>query len=303
MLAHMVKPPLRSVLCHGRYFSTSCVKFDKNPSSSSSPESSSSNAQSTKPLVRESSTSPESLNSQPLPYLSFALGLPNPPSSHAETWSEKRARLTSSSYQMENRKAIVREATRGYFHDFHAIRSHGGKTWRSPTTLIKSENSRWFPRIQGTRLSDKSQTNTVTLLKNKISIVALLNSKISEEHTKSFYQPAVNSFDTSKDFQLVQINLQQNPLKNYLVNLFLSSLRGQIDEKLQRTYLLSGGISDGEKEAIALHNKHVGYTYLVDEEGRIRWAGCAFAEQAESNALLACTGVLLDRFKQKKVKK
>lgn len=50
-----------------------------------------------------------------------------------------------------------------------------------------------------------------------------------------------------------------------------------------------------EKEAMGLHNKHVGYTYLVDAQGRIRWAGGGFAEQAEANALRACTGVLLDR--------
>ena len=196
---------------------------------------------------------------------------------------------------MASRQAIVKEATRGYFHDFHAIKSHGGKTWRAPNTLIKDERSLWFPRIEGTRLSDKKKTNTVDLLRNKVSIIALLGSKISEEHTKSFYSQTLTQFGSHPKFQLVFINLQSNPLKSYLISLFLSSLRTQIPPELHPTYLLSSQNIELEKEAIGFHNKHVGYTYLVDAQGRIRWAGGAFAEEGEKKALRACTGVLLDR--------
>ncbi|CBQ73541.1 related to ATP10-F1F0 ATPase complex assembly protein [Sporisorium reilianum SRZ2] len=253
---------------------------------------------STKPLVRESSSSPEQLNTLPLPYLSFALGVPTPPTSSSATWSETRERLVSPEHRMASRKAIVKEATRGYFHDFHAIKSHGGKTWRAPTTLIKADRAMFFPKFTGTRLSDKAKTNTVDMLRNKISIIALLGSKISEEHTKSFYADTLAQFATHPKFQLVQINLQSNPLKSYLVSLFLASLRSQVPEPLHPTYLLSSTNIELEKDALGLHNKHVGYTYLVDDAGRIRWAGGAFAEDAEKHALASCTAVLLDRFGQ-----
>jgi len=49
------------------------------------------------------------------------------------------------------------------------------------------------------------------------------------------------------------------------------------------------------RDAMGLHNKHVGYTYLVGPDGKIRWAGSAFAEPDEARALVACTGVLLAR--------
>lgn len=204
---------------------------------------------------------------------------------------------------MAARKAIVKEATRGYFHDFHAIKSHGGKTWRAPPTLIKDERALWFPRIEGTRLSDKAKCSTVELFHNKISIVALLGSKISEEHTKSFYAPSLAAFANHPKFQLVQINLQSNPLKSYLVSLFTSSLRSQIDEQFHKTYLLSSQNIELEKDALGFHNKHVGYTYLIDHKGRIRWAGSAFAEEQEKTALKTCTGVLLDRVAEELKKK
>lgn len=202
---------------------------------------------------------------------------------------------------MASRKAIVTEATRGYFHDFHAIKSHGGKTWRAPSTLIRSDRSLYFPKFTGTRLSDKAKTNTVDMLRNKISVVALLGSKISEEHTRSFYSDTLQAFGSHPKFQLVQINLQSNPLKSYLVSLFLASLRSQIPEELHNTYLLSSQNIELEKEALGYHNKHVGYTYLVDDRGKVRWAGGAFAEEAEKNALKTCTGVLLERFGEKKM--
>ena len=49
------------------------------------------------------------------------------------------------------------------------------------------------------------------------------------------------------------------------------------------------------RDARGLHTKHVGYTYLVGPDGKIRWAGSAFAEPDEARALVACTGVLLAR--------
>ncbi|KAF6767575.1 ATPase assembly factor ATP10, mitochondria [Kalmanozyma brasiliensis GHG001] len=278
------------------------------PSSSSTPPTSATASSSsttppppsTKPLVRESSTPADALNTLPLPYLSFAIGVPTPPSSAAPTWSERRETLTSTDYRMASRTAIVKEATRGYFHDFHAIRSHGGKTWRAPSTLIREDRSLYFPRFAGTRLADRASVNTVDMLRGKVSIVALLGSKISEEHTKSFYADTVAEFQGRKGFQLVQINLQNNKLKSYLVSLFLASLRSQIPQEWHQTYLLSSQNIELEKDALGYHNKHVGYTYLVDERGKVRWAGGAFAEEGERDALKRCTGVLLERVGEKR---
>lgn len=101
----------------------------------------------------------------------------------------------------------------------------------------------------------------------------------------------------------MQVNLQENTLKAYLLSLFLSSLRSQIPQQHQAAYMLSGQNIEMERQALGLHNKHVGYTYLVDPACRIRWAGCAFAEQAERNALISCTGVLLGRAGEERPKR
>ena len=45
-------------------------------------------------------------------------------------------------------------------------------------------------------------------------------------------------------------------------------------------------------------NKHIGYVYLVDENCKIRWAGCGFAKPDETIALRNCTRVLLQRLEK-----
>ena len=42
-------------------------------------------------------------------------------------------------------------------------------------------------------------------------------------------------------------------------------------------------------------NSRIGYVYLVDENLRIRWAGCAEAKDEEVTGLLTGTSVLLKR--------
>ncbi|WFD19487.1 Mitochondrial ATPase complex subunit atp10 [Malassezia caprae] len=247
------------------------------------------------PFTSSVSEAAAAANAEPLPFLSQPLGVPKRPTSESPSWGEKHAEWFNRDARLAKRRMIIKEATRGYFHDFHEIRSHGGKTWRSPNTMIRADKSLYFPDIAGTCLADKSKKHTADMLYDRVSIVTMLTSKVSEEHTRSFYEAALERFRTHPRFQLVQINLQENSLKAYLLSLFVSSLRAHVPAELQSTYLLSHQNMDLVREAMGLHNKHVGYTYLVGPDGKIRWAGSAFAEPDEARALVACTGVLLDR--------
>jgi len=50
---------------------------------------------------------------------------------------------------------------------------------------------------------------------------------------------------------------------------------------------------------MGMTNSKVGYVYLVDENLKIRWAGCADATEREAQSLETCTGVLLKRLEEK----
>jgi len=123
----------------------------------------------------------------------------------------------------------------------------------------------------------------------------MLSTTMSEEHAKSFTAPALETHESHPLFRFVQINLQENLLKGFLVSMFLTSIRTRTPAHLQPTYLVSRQNMEYLREPLGMLNKHIGYVYLVDENCKVRWAGCGFAMDEESVALRNCTRVLLQR--------
>lgn len=113
--------------------------------------------------------------------------------------------------------------------------------------------------MEGTSLDPSVQNpvHTSELLRGKVSLVAMLSSRMSEAHVDSFVngtvasssssstntqQASVSVLETFKSdplFQYVQINCQENTLKWLLVGLFVSSLRRSVPPEYRRTYLVS----------------------------------------------------------------
>jgi ATPase complex subunit ATP10 len=54
------------------------------------------------------------------------------------------------------------------------------------------------------------------------------------------------------------------------------------------------------RDPLGMTNSRVGYVYLIDENLKVRWGGCADATADEAKALETCTGVLLRRLEGKK---
>lgn len=122
----------------------------------------------------------------PLPWLDRPLGVAIKPLRHAPTLTtSERAKAYVEGGRAEERRRLVQSATQGYFHDFHSLRSHGGKTWRAPNTLIRSDRARWFPNVEGTCLKDKEKKCTLDMFEGKVSVVTLLTSRISEVSGRS----------------------------------------------------------------------------------------------------------------------
>ncbi|KAM0750509.1 hypothetical protein T439DRAFT_254080 [Meredithblackwellia eburnea MCA 4105] len=207
------------------------------------------------------------------------------------------AHAHSGRVQHSNWAHRVKEVSKGYFHDYNELRHVGGKGWIAPTTLIRSDLAHYFPDIEGVRLSDKAQTHTVDLFAGKASVVVVSSFQSSEEHINSFVRPTLSDLSENPLFQYVYINLQENPLKGFLVTMFLSSLRKRIPNEQQASYILSHQSLEYLREPMGMTNKHVGYVFLVDEVGKIRWAGCSWATPEEEESLRKCAWVLVERLK------
>ena len=59
--------------------------------------------------------------------------------------------------------------------------------------------------------------------------------------------------------------------------------------------MLSGGVVGTLRADLEIHNGLVGYVFLVDSMGRIRWRAHAEPAKSEVEAMIKCTYDLVDR--------
>ncbi|BGP15963.1 hypothetical protein JCM10213_004778 [Rhodosporidiobolus nylandii] len=242
----------------------------------------------------------EERDTKPAPYLSRALGVKQKPvPGRKQTREEWRADLLSREKRLDERRHLVKQVSKGYFHDYNELRGpKGGKAFIAPKTLIREDLSLYFPDIEGTSLATKEKVHTTNLFEGKVSLVAFSSVRASEEHVNSFVRPALSDMKDEPDFQYVYINLQENPLKSFLVSMFISSLRKTVPKEYHSTYLLSHQSLEYLRGPLGMENQHVGSVFLVDWNGKIRWAGCGWATVEEEEALRRCSHVLVERLKQ-----
>lgn len=93
------------------------------------------------PEVKPVSTK-ESKDPYAVPPLSRPLGTTKVPTSIPKTWAEKKEELLDRDRHKAKRKALLKEASQGYFHDYNlAKKANGGKLWVAPPVLIREDVS------------------------------------------------------------------------------------------------------------------------------------------------------------------
>jgi len=188
---------------------------------------------------------------------------------------------------------------------------HKGKSFLAPPGLFKGERALYFPNFYGqTLLKDKILRDTTPLLEDKVSVVSVFSSQWAENQAATFASQKDNPelHEVVKNSgglaQMVQINVEENALKAMIVRLFMSSLRKKLGpDNWSRYFLVRKGISDEIRDAVGLLNSKVGYTYLLDGECRIRWAGSGPCEGDEKEGLVKGTRRLIAELKTQRMER
>lgn len=193
---------------------------------------------------------------------------------------------------------------RPYFRDWTNLALHKGKSFLAPPRIFKHDKSLYFPNLFGhTLLKDTSLArDTTPVLAGKATVVAIYSSLWARKQVNSFMgkeeNPALHEILEKNEgkAQLVHINVEDTSyLKYWFVRMFSGSMRKEVGPgNWDKYFLVRKGISDEIRESIGYLNSKVGYTYLVDGDWRIRWAGSGPAEPDERESLTRGLGRLLD---------
>ncbi|KAH6636667.1 ATP10 protein-domain-containing protein [Chaetomium tenue] len=298
------------LLCQWRSFSISYRRLvDKPPAPTSGPANPSSTQPSpgTAPVSRDAAAASSPLAHAPRAYgkklkdftptpLARPIGMNYPPQAGENTGIDNRslkqrhADFTNYDKHLKRREELKNKISRPYFRDWRNLQFHQGKTFLSPPRPFRADLSLYFPNLHGRTLAAPA-ADTTPVLEGRASVVSVFSGMWAEDQAKTFTAPeqnaALHELLLGGKVQLVQVNVEEDLLKGWLVRLFAGSLRRKVGrENWGRYFMVKKGITDEIRESIGVLNSKVGYTYLVDHQCRIRWAGSGSADPGEREGLV-----------------
>ncbi|KAB8527806.1 hypothetical protein FH972_025457 [Carpinus fangiana] len=254
--------------------------------------------------------------------LSKPLGMLYPPKPgqntgrDTRTWQQKRDDFASYEKHLERRKqmyhtnplsiSLTDVFEKNYYRDIGNLgKIHRGKSILAPSTPFRANLALYFPNLDGQTLATgRAYTDTTPVLRNRVSIVSVINTEWAAGQCQSFIgeteNPALHELlrgDEARQAgtQFATVNVEDNWLKAQMIRLFFWRLRRHLPREQHETYFLKRTpISDDVRDALGIWNTKVGYVYLLDGQCRIRWAGNGEAREDEKKSLVNCVRRLVD---------
>ncbi|KAG0033475.1 Mitochondrial ATPase complex subunit atp10 [Podila clonocystis] len=237
---------------------------------------------------------------QPMSTKSQALSQANskrsPFSKAKEGVKSKMHDWTNERRNLEKRKELLDDFQSGYFSEFSEINRTGAKLWKATPSMVNADKALYMPNIVGTSLKSSEPIELVDVLRGKISLLAISGTRFGEEQIETYMKPFLNNWPAgSSKVQLVELNIQENPLKAGLVRMMVPFVKKTIPEERHANYILHYKSIKHLKEPLSMQNSYLGYVFLVDSNCKIRWGAHGPATEAEVRTLLDSVQRLSER--------
>jgi ATPase complex subunit ATP10 len=123
----------------------------------------------------------------------------------------------------------------------------------------------------------------------KCTLVAISFRDYGYKQLSSWTDPVFKAFEgqSARDVNIVRVSITER-WSLYLLKGFLTGImrKNTPVEEHDRTLLYFGSNVDEFRDVLRMHNLMVGYVFLVDDLGRIRWAGSGPASSSEADSVI-----------------
>ncbi|KAF9431238.1 Mitochondrial ATPase complex subunit atp10 [Podila epigama] len=211
--------------------------------------------------------------------------------SKVNDWTDEKKNL-------EKRKELLQDFQSGYFAEFSEINKMGSKLWRATTAMVNADKALYMPNIIGTSLKTSEPIELVDVLRGKISLLAISGTRFGEEHVETYMNPFLSKWPASTSnskVQLVELNIQENPLKAGLVRMMVPFVKKSIPEERHANYILHYKSIKHLRDPLSMQNSYLGYVFLIDSNCKIRWGAHGPASETEIKTLLDSVQRLTER--------
>lgn len=206
--------------------------------------------------------------------------------------------LFSSEAKERRQKRLDHDIAHSPFYESKSFNNTKGKIFTPPISFFRSDKSKYFPDFSSSTLTKKSQL-FYELLQNKISFVRIYSTVSGEKCADSYFdrdgknylkQDYTEMVERYPHAQMIDINIPQSFVKGLFVKLAESNLRAQLpNERHNLYYIVPESLFPYDiKQKLLCDNTCSGYIYLVDHQGRIRWATSGSANDSEVELMWKC---------------
>ncbi|ODV80281.1 uncharacterized protein CANTADRAFT_21521 [Suhomyces tanzawaensis NRRL Y-17324] len=195
-------------------------------------------------------------------------------------------------------KRLDHDIVHSPFYESKSFQNTNGKIFTPPISYFKADKSKYFPDFIASTLSTKS-VSLGELLEGKVSIVRVYLTVSGEKCVDTFFQKdgkdlAGADFESFKEehpnSQIIDINVPQNWMKGFMIGLSKSNIKKQIPVERQDKYFVLPDHTFGYeiRQVLLCDNMCSGYIYVLDGEGKIRWATSGYADEEELELMWKC---------------
>lgn len=191
--------------------------------------------------------------------------------------------------QKQRSNRLRQDLKKGYFHDIHEFHRTKGKLFHANTFITPLSESIKLPEtIYGRTIYGKNVNicNQINKFKPTATLLSISHNRLAYEHVSSFIKPFMNEFNGSNFDCYELIVLEKWILYSLLfpwiwTSNWLSTSHDRIPFKLFKY----GSLNSQLLSMGNISNKLVGYIWLLDNQGRIRWVATGNATDQELSTM------------------